>query len=141
VINSKYSPSSKSEYGAKDLNLDVQGVKYDITANSTQDLDFLISDDYIMDGMILDAVNHVLGDKVTFQVVDIDNVLGYGANVVLKQFGTDVYMAPGLTRQVNADSVYPAKVFAGLYLRIKYTSVGETNPTLLVRYNLHKVLW
>lgn len=139
--NSKYSPGSKSEYGAKDLNLDVKGAKYEVTANSTQDLDFLISDDCIMDGMIIDVIDHALGDKVTFQVIDKDNILGYGANVVLKQFGTDVYMAPGIVRQVNAESVYPAKVFAGLYLRIKYTSVGTSNPTVLVRYNLHKILW
>lgn len=140
--NSQYKPSSRAGYSSLDLNLDFKGQKFDLSANTANNCDFLVSDDYILDGIIIDTLNHSLGDKISLQVIDKDNVMGYGSNVILKQFATDIYMTPGLTRQVDHQSVYPAKVFAGLYVRIIYTSVHEsTAPTILVRYNLHKVLW
>lgn len=140
--NSQYSPTAKSGYSSKDLNVDFKGAKFDITVNSESDNDFLVTDDSIFDGMTLDVLNSTLGDKVSFQIVDKDNILGYGANVVLKQFATDIYITPTLTRQVDHDSSYPAKIYAGLYLRIKYTSTSTvTTPTVIVRYKLHKILW
>lgn len=140
--NSQYSPTSKEQYSSKDLNTDFRGAKYTATANAATNCDFQVSDDFILDGLVLDVVDPTLGDKVTFQVIDKDNILGYGANVVLKQFGTDIYVSPGIVRQVDHSSPYPAKIYAGLYLRLIYTSVSEsTAPTVLVRYKLHKILW
>lgn len=140
--NSQYSPTSKEDYSSKDLNTDFKGAKFTITPNSENNCDFLITDDSILDGLVVDVLDQTLGDKMIFQIVDKDNVLGYGANVVLKQFGTDIYITPGIIRQIDHSSSYPAKAFAGLYLRLKYTSVSEaTAPTCIVRYKLHKILW
>ena len=35
---------------------------------------------------------------------------------------------------------YPAKVYAGLYLRLIYTSTGASNVAVAINYSLHKVL-
>jgi hypothetical protein len=140
--NTKYKPSNKSQFSADDMTTDFKGIRFDVNVNTITDCDYQITDDSILDGMIVDSINHVLGDKVTFQVIDKDNILGYGANVILRQFGTDIYMTPGIVRQVDHSSEYPAKIFTGLYLRIKYTSTDiSVAPTILVRYKLHKILW
>lgn len=142
MINSKYVPTSNQEYSAKDLNTDFQGATFNITPNTTTDCDFLISDDSILDGLVVDILNENLGDKMSFQIIDKDNVMGYGQDVVLKQFATDIYVTPGIIRQIDHTSSYPAKAFSGLYLRLKYTSThSETGPILIIRYKLHKILW
>ena len=140
--NSQYSPTSRESYSSKDLNTDFKGAKFTVTANGNTNCDFKVLDDSILDGLVLDVVDSALGDKITFQVIDKDNVLGYGENVVLKQFATDIYVAPGIVRQVDYASSYPAKIYAGLYLRMIYTSTSLTlSPTILIRYKLHKILW
>lgn len=140
--NSKYAPLSRNEYSKNDLNANFKGCKFTATKNSTTSYDMLISDDHLADGASVFVLNAAIGDKLTLQVIDIDNVLGYGANVVLGQYVTDWYINPSASSQGEFTSMYPAKILAGLYLRKIYTSVGtETDPTVVINYKLHKVLW
>lgn len=138
---SKFAPISITQYGAKDLNASLQGTKFTAILGTETIHDYLVSDDYLIDGAIIIAISATIGDKVTCQVIDKDNVMGYGANVVLGQYVTNWYMNPNESIQMDFKSDYPAKIFAGLYLRIKYTSVGATNVEVITNFKLHKVLW
>lgn len=67
------------------------------------------------------------GDYVRFQVVDVDNVLGYGAGVVLKE-----YIKKGYLNNQNTFEDYDeagAYLPIGLYLRCIYKSTKESGST------------
>ncbi len=141
ATNTNYKPKSKSEYQATDINTLFKGIEVIATANSTTNHDLKLTDDMLIDGAKFHAIGAALGDKVTFQVIDIDNVLGYGENTVLGEYVTDWYINPNITEQLDFRSEYPAKVQANLYLRIIYPSTGQTNVDIIVNYYLHKILW
>jgi hypothetical protein len=139
--NSQYAPTSSSQYSSKDLNANFKGNLFSATAGNVTNNDMLISDDHLIDGATLICINAAIGDKMTMQVVDKDNVMGYGANVVLGQYVTDWYVNPNESKQLDFQSAYPAKIYTGLYLRLIYTSTGSTNVDVIVNYRLHKILW
>lgn len=141
MIGSKYSPGSVKDYSAKDLNIALRGCKFVANAGQVTTNDFLINDDTLINGAIVIVLNSSLGDTIACQVIDKDNVLGYGTNVVLAQYCVDWYMNPSETEQLDFMCQYPAKIITGLYLRTLYTSVGITNSDVIVNYRLHKVLW
>lgn len=74
-----------------------------------------------MDGIQYYAKDAVVGDKITFQVVDVDNILGYGANTVLDEFGKNWYVMPDKEVTIR---LYKASLIKDLYIRLKYTSTG-----------------
>ena len=141
MLGSKYAPMSRSEYSKNDLNANFRGVKFDAAAGTTTTHDFKLDDDNLVDGASVFVLNAAIGDTLTLQVIDKDNVLGFGANVVLGQYVTEWFINPASASQGEFTSVYPAKIFGGLYLRKIYSSVGEVAPTVVVNYKLHKVLW
>lgn len=142
MINSKYAPINSSEYGAKDLNSNFQGTFFTAVNSTTTQHDYLVTDDHIIDGSEISVIGDpALGDYLIAQVVDKDNVLGYGVNVTLNTFIPKWYVVPGIIKQINSESKYPAKIYSGLYLRIKYVSVGLVNVDVVVNLKLHKVLW
>jgi hypothetical protein len=139
---SKYAPNSFHEYSSKDLNANFRGNKFVATKNTTTNNDMQITDDCLIDGAVLIVLGGVIGDKITAQVIDKDNIFGYGANTVLGQYVTDWYINPQESFQLDFNSTYPAKLFTGLYLRIVYTSIGTENDVdVIINYKLHKVLW
>jgi hypothetical protein len=141
MLGSKYAPGSEKEYSAKDLNANFKGILFTATAGTTTTSDLLVSDDSLIDGAKLIVIGATIGDKGTLQVIDKDNVLGYGANTVLGQYVTDWYMNPNDSNQLDSKSAYPAKIFGGLYLRMIYTSVGPSDVNIILNYKLHKILW
>jgi hypothetical protein len=114
------------------------GIKSVATAGSATAIDYKItrSSMWISGGQIVyrDAS---FGDYLTFQVVDKDNVLGFGNDVVLNTFVTKWYLDPSHTSMI-VTSQYAAELkYSGLYLRAIYTSVGETDVDVCINYDLH----
>jgi hypothetical protein len=138
---SKYKPASDKEYSANDLNADFQGHKFTATAGQTTSSDYQVLNDCLIDGAMVFAKSAAIGDKVTFQIIDKDNVMGLGANTVLGQYVTDWYINPDSTFQADFKSAYPAKLIYGLYLRTVYDSTGANDVTFIINYKLHKILW
>jgi hypothetical protein len=101
------------------------------TKNTTSNIDFKILEERYLNGCMLILKNHVFGDKLKFQVVDVDNIVGYGAGTVLDEFGTDWYVSEDSQDQGMITIPYPAKIIAGLYIRIVYISVGTENDVQL----------
>lgn len=99
-------------------------------ANTTTTVDWKITQetyngvnvDALMDGVQYCCVDVTNGDKVIFQVVDVDNILGYGAGVVLDEFA-NVYAMEG----VSIIKEYVASLIPNLYVRIKYVNTHATN--------------
>lgn len=136
-----FTPLKNEDFNSSSVNFKATGVKGTCPFGTTYNLDYKLPYDCILTGGFLILKDHVYGDTVTQQVVDIDNVLGYGANVVLKEFVTDWNVAEDTQSQPMIVAGYPAKPFENLYLRVKYTSTGATDVKISVNYLLHKVLF
>lgn len=112
-------------------------VNQTITKNTTTNIDWLIpqtvyqgvNKQSYMDGIEYYAKDAEVGDHLTFQVIDKDNVLGYGANFVADEFGSEWAAIPDTS---NVIKLYKAKLIPGLYIRIIYTSTGTTNDIKLI---------
>lgn len=114
------------------------GITGTATAGATTNIDYALPEDRYINGMEMFLTNHVDGDNITFQVVDVNNILGLGAGAVLDEFATNWYVAADESRQGHYLLSYPALLYQGLYVRIRYTSVGGTNVTVRANLFLHK---
>jgi hypothetical protein len=112
-----------------------------IPAGSSSTVDYFLTDDCFLTGGIMRSKNSAFGDYAHFQVIDVNNVLGFGAGVVLGQYLTDWYMSSDTEEQINENFPYPAKIKAGLALRVVYFSIGTTDVTVCVNYRLHKAMY
>lgn len=111
------------------------------TANSTSNIDFAIgTEDRYINGIHLFLKSHVWGDTLGFSVVDVDNVLGYGAGLVLKTFGFTWNVNDQVQDQGNTVFSYVARLPAGVYIRITYNSVGSAPVDIKLNCLLHKKL-
>lgn len=109
------------------------------TKTTTTNVDYKLTEDRYLNGVQMIVKNHVIGDKVQLKVIDIDNILGYGANVVLDQFGKDWFLAEDKQDQGIIQLDYAALVLNNLYIRMEYVSVGTVNDVLFhANLFLHK---
>jgi hypothetical protein len=108
------------------------------TAETVTDIDFLLAECRWINGGCLILKNHVFGDSITFQIVDKDNIFGYGANTVLDEFIKDFYLDDEKHAQAPIMLDYPARLPVGVYMRLKYTSIGATNVDVKCNLFLHK---
>lgn len=88
-----------------------------------------VNKDSFMDGIQYYACDAVAGDKMTFQIVDVDNILGYGAGTVLDEFGEDWGVMPDTHDTLR---LYKAKLIKDLYIRIIYTSTGTASDVKFI---------
>lgn len=108
------------------------------TKNSTTDIDLLVSTEHIINGGIIYCDKSVVGDYFQCQVVDKDGV--YAApGTVLAQWMTNWPVVPSQSVNIKIEQV--GQVPAGVYLRVKYTSIGTTDDVkVLIGYRLYKVI-
>jgi hypothetical protein len=116
-----------------------KGFSGSATANSTTNIEYKITEERYINGLELILSGNSLGDYVHFEIVDVDNILGYGAGLVLDRFADTWYMDPGSSRQGPYLLPYPAKIIANLYLRVAYGNTSEsTSVSMKVNAFLHK---
>jgi hypothetical protein len=139
--NSKYMPTTTSGYSSTDMAPEYKGYAFTIQANDVTDCDILLTDDAVLEGVRIIANTVTADDKVTCQIIDKDNILGQGANYIVKQFATDWYFVPGSNIYWDSTTPYVFKIKAGLYIRVKYISNSILNTKLYINARLHKVLW
>lgn len=75
------------------------------------------------DGIEYYAKNAILGDKVTFQVVDKDGVT-YPAGTVVEEFAKDWRIIPNKDKTIR---LYKARLIPDMYIRVIYDSTGSTD--------------
>jgi hypothetical protein len=98
-----------------------QTTNIDITPSATEDR-------WVSGGILL-TDNVVLGDTVSFSVVH--PIVG-----VVETYVPSWSVLPGLSQQKI--EVYPARIPAGLKLRVSYTSTGTSDASCSVNYYLHR---
>jgi hypothetical protein len=128
-------------FATDNVSVNNQGVLGTAIAGHVTNIDLKMLDDNFIIGGILHTLNTKFGDHVILQVIDIDNILGFGPNTVLGQYCTTWYLRDDQQEQLDENNPYPSKIAAGLYLRLIYTSTGETDVTVIINYRLHKALY
>ena len=136
--NSTLTLEKSDEFTRDNVDYNGQGVQATATAGASTNIDYKLLDDCFLSGGQLFVKNAKFGDSVTLQVVDKDNVLGFGAGVVLKQFITNYALRDDQEEQYNQDLPNVSKVIAGLYLRLIYNSVGTIAPSVEMNLHLYK---
>jgi hypothetical protein len=144
MVNSTYNPNNASEFEKTKLTANNTGATGTAIAGQTTSIDLDLTDDHLMTGIQLIAKGSVFGDKVDMMVIAKSSPLPNGApiptNVPLAQFGTNVYLDEDSQMKFNEEARYPAKILAGMTLRIDYHSIGSADVQVAVNYRLHKVL-
>jgi len=108
-------------------------------AGAASNLDFSVGiEDRHISGMNLLLVNHADADTIQFKVIDLDNILGYGAGIVIKTFGIDWNVDHTKSDQGRDIFNFVARIPAGLYIRISYTSTGIIDVIVKPNFLLHK---
>ena len=95
-------------------------------ANATTNIDFKFTNERWLTGGILYANNANWGDTGSIQIVDKDNILGYGADLVLREFVKNMVMRTDQELQQELQITYVSLIKANLYLRLKYTNTNLT---------------
>ena len=116
-----------------------KGISGTATKNATTNLDYKVTEARSINNVKLIYKNHVFGDTVKFQIVDVDNIYGYGAGLVLDEFGLDWNLEEDRQGQGQEMLPYRASIVTNLWIRIVYISVGtENDVSLRVNLYLHK---
>lgn len=103
---------------------------------TTTDIDFKIAGSYMVFAVEVIYSNAADGDYAAFQVVDKDNVLGYGAGLVLAEWVKKWYV-PSALSVWKTSSEMVTQLPPGLYARLRYTSVGTENDVpIKINYSM-----
>jgi len=117
------------------LSLVGDGVKDIVPFGTVKNIDFKIAGNpKFLSGAEFYTKGSAVGDFITVQIVDVDNVLGGGAGLVVRQLINKFYVFPEL--QMILDLPFSGRIPKDLYLRLKYTSVGLVNVDVLCNYLL-----
>jgi len=127
-----------TNFDVKDYYFKGDGVSGTATKNTTTNIDYIVGESGLyISGAEFIYKDSVWGDYVECQIIDVDNVLGYGANTVLTQYVKKWYLDPNTTKLI-LESPYAGALPNGVYVRIKYHSVGtEIDPSIMINYFLH----
>lgn len=113
------------------------GFAFTATAGTATTYDYKLLESRLIDGTQLLLKDQEFGDYVDFKVVDVDNILGYGAGTVLDTFGDTWYVTSDRQDQGKVRMVYSAELLAGLYIRLVYHSTGATNVKVKLNLFVH----
>lgn len=138
--NTTYNPNNITEFNKKALQFNGIGVSAVAIAGYSTNIDYKITDDMLITGAQVLTDISTFGDSLSFQVIDIDNIFGYGANLIINQFVSNWQMKSDSQEQINLQVNYPSKIPAGLYLRSIYVSTGPSDVKISINYTLHKVI-
>lgn len=139
MTGSTYNPTTVDQFDKTKLNFDGQGVIGSCAPSSTANMDYDLTDDMLLTGCVFMINDSNWGDFVNFQVIDATGALTGTPGTVLSQFASSWYV-PGNNTNIELKIVYPAKVIAGMGLRVVYNNVGANAASFAMNYELHKVL-
>lgn len=109
------------------------GKLYAVPASASVGFDLLLTEEIRLYGGHYWVQGSSLGDTMSFQVVDVDNVLGMGAGVVVNEYISDMPVPPW-DHERDLESPTAALIPAGLYLRVVYSNASADPVALGVTY-------
>ena len=131
--NSGYNPQNISDFEKSKLLFDGKSVQGTAVANDTKTIDITLSDDYLLTGGMLLVKGAKFFDSATLQIVHPN----FG---VVNQFVTEYFMKEDSQEQFNLAIGYPAKLAAGLSVRLVYKATADAGVrSIALNYQLHKV--
>ena len=113
-----------SELDADKAKFRIQGFNGTAQVSNTTSIDWVLPEERWISGAVLLAQGTHWGDKICLQIIDKDNILGFGVNVVLDEYVTDFFLVTDAEFQVQIDCPYVALVPSGVYIRLKYTNTS-----------------
>lgn len=113
------------------------GKAFSFTAikNISTTYDFLLDQAYALKGGSFYSEDSIPGDYIKCQIVDVDNVLGYGAGFVVAEYIDKWYVYALQQIHINNEFVGVMPV-SGLYFRVVYTSDASATVDSTVFFNL-----
>jgi len=124
-----------------DLKMYAKAFNFTAHADSTTTYDYPLDDTYLLRGINFISDNALLGDYIQIQLVDKDNLLGLGANHLIKILVEKAWVTP----TINGGLIFTKNIFtpqlsvAGLYLRVSYTNTSAlSGVNLYVNLDLYK---
>jgi hypothetical protein len=138
MIHSTFNPATVDAFDKNKMTFDAQGATSNVTAGAVANIDLPIVDDMLLTGAWFITNGGSPGDSVSFQVVDGSGVFSGTVGTVLNQFITNWY--PPSDADIDLSMNYPAKLLAGMTLRVIYTSTGSSTVFVGINYKLHKIL-
>lgn len=121
---------------ADNVKLKIQGFMGTAIKNSTSNISWKFPEARYLTGGILSVVGGQSGDTISVQIVDVDNVLGYGAGAVLDEFVTNFFINPTVSKQLDFECQYVALIPANTYMRLVCVNTG-TGTDATVYMNLY----
>jgi hypothetical protein len=135
MINSTYKPTKVSDFQSDCLNFNGQSSSGVAAENQIITSDLAMVDDHLLTGGNFLVKGGKFGDKIKLQVV-------HPTAGVVGQYVTDYGVQSDNEFQFSLELTYPAKIAAGLKLRVSYTSTSEVGSRqFCINYSLHKILF
>lgn len=101
-------------------------------------IDYQVAQERWINGCHLIVAGAHAEDTLKFQIVDVNNVMGYGAGVVLNTFADNWQLVTDKQDQGVFKIEYPARILAGLYIRIRYHNTGAESVKAKCNLFLHE---
>jgi hypothetical protein len=125
--NSTYDPKSVQDFEKTKVQFNGQKASVVCPAGQSAHADLTLTDDHLLTGCSIILKNNIPSDEVNFQIIHPT----YG---VVNQF------ADWYAKEFDKILPYPAKIPAGLTIRVLYISKGTQDVEIYVNFDLHKVL-
>ena len=130
LTTTSFNPSNQSLYSKESMAYAGQKVSGVAAAATTTNFDMTVADVYLLTGAAAKAIGACEADEIKFQVL-------MGSTVVPNGTFIDWFMIDG---KIDKEIPYPAKIEAGLKLRVAYKNTCSTSVNVYVNYSLHKVV-
>jgi len=117
--------------GADSVSICPFGTMFAAPANQTTTSDLAIAAPVYLKGGIMYSTPGNVGDTLTVQIVDKDNITGAGANAILATYVNNWYVIPEDTNAVE-DVSLSQPMPAGLYIRFIYVNSGTNDCKVIV---------
>lgn len=108
-----------------------------LIAGTTTPWDIPLPSQMVLRGATFFSQNAVIGDWISVQVVDKDNVTGQGGTpenpTIIGSYAISWYIAPGIMNKLEDVSISES-LPKGIYMRINYSSVGTVNPIAIINF-------
>ncbi len=131
--NSTYDPRCVDDFEKSKIVTAFIGLQGTCPFGQTTNIDYSLTDDVLFTGGEFLAKNSLFGDKFSLQIV-------HPINGVIYTFVNDFGVTDDSQTKMVKQSVIPAKLPAGLIIRLAYTSTGETDVKLIINLYLFKIL-
>ena len=107
------------------------GVSFPAPANQSTTYNYALTSPVFLRGGTLFPSPGTLGYQLSVQIIDVNNVLGAGANYVVATYVNGWYVMPGIPNIIEDISV-SSEIPAGLYVSFVYNNTSATQATQVV---------